>query len=163
MSAGLVIEIDDLLGHPEREREFSGVREVDLRLGDSVVSGEMSVAGMVVGTVDGVQVTFTATAVARLACVRCLKEWEETLSVSGSQHFGSIPDEDGYAIERGRVDLAGPASDEIALAIPAAPRCRIDCRGLCPICGTDLNSDPCDGHGDESDSPFTVLKDLFES
>ncbi len=163
MNSGLVIEVDDLVGHPEREREFSGVREVDLRLGDSVVTGEMTVAGTIVGTVDGVQAVFTASAVARLACVRCLTEWDEALSVSGSQHFGPIPDEDGYAIEGGRVDLGGPAGDEIALALPAAPKCRVDCRGLCPICGTDLNSNPCDGHEDEPDSPFTVLKDLFDS
>jgi uncharacterized metal-binding protein YceD (DUF177 family) len=26
-----------------------------------------------------------------------------------------------------------------------------------------LNRDPCDGHGEESDSPFAVLKDLFDS
>jgi len=163
MSSGLVIEVDDLVGHPERQRAFSGVREVHLRLGGSVVAGEMSVTGNISGTVDGVQASFTASAVARLSCVRCLNEWEETLSVTGSQHFGSTPDEDGYAIEDGRVDVGAPAGDEIGLAIPAAPRCSVNCQGLCPICGTDLNSDPCDGHGDEPDSPFAVLKDLFDS
>jgi uncharacterized protein len=163
MSAGLVIEVDDLVGHPEREREFSGVREVSLRLGDSVVEGEMTVAGMAVGTVDGVQASFTASAVARLTCVRCLREWDEILSVTGSQHFGPIPDENGYLIEEGEIDLSGPAADEIGLALPVAPRCREDCRGLCPTCGTDLNDNPCDGHGEESNSPFTVLKDLFDS
>ncbi|HIE21947.1 MAG TPA: DUF177 domain-containing protein, partial [Acidimicrobiia bacterium] len=151
------------VGHPERERELSGACEVSLRLGDSVVKGEMTVTGMVAGTVDGVQASFAASAVARLTCVRCLTEWDEALSVTGSQHFGPIPDENGYAIEEGKIDLAGPAEDEIALALPAAPRCREDCRGLCPTCGTDLNDNPCDGHGEESSSPFTVLKDLFDS
>jgi hypothetical protein len=26
-----------------------------------------------------------------------------------------------------------------------------------------LNSDPCGGHGDDSDSPFATLRDLFDS
>ncbi|MFZ0013870.1 MAG: YceD family protein, partial [Acidimicrobiia bacterium] len=71
--------------------------------------------------------------------------------------------EDGYAIEDATVDLSGPTTDELALAMPAAPLCRLDCKGLCPICGTDLNSEPCDGHGEDSDTPFAALKDLFDS
>ena len=70
--------------------------------------------------------------------------------------------ESSAAIVDGTVDMAGPATDELALAIPLAPLCRSDCRGLCPICGTDLNTDPCDGHADDSDSPFASLKDLFD-
>ena len=123
----------------------------------------MYVDGAVKGTIDGVLAEFTAAANARLTCVRCLTEWEAMVEASGSQHFGRIPDEDGYSIEDGRVDISGPATDEIALAMPAAPLCRENCKGLCPICGTDLNSDPCDGHGEEADSPFAVLKDLFDS
>ena len=55
MGADLVISIGDLAGDLEREREFSGTREVSLRLGDSTVKGPMTVTGVVVGTVDGVQ------------------------------------------------------------------------------------------------------------
>ncbi len=104
---------------------------------------------------------FSATAVAHLVCVRCLTEWEAPVAGRGTQHFARVPDEDGYAIEDRQVDLAGPATDELALSLPATPVCSQECKGLCPICGTDLNTNPCDGHGEESDSPFVVLKDLF--
>jgi uncharacterized protein len=73
-----------------------------------------------------------------------------------------VPDEDGYLIVTGETDLNGPAKDELALGLPMAPLCRPDCRGLCPICGNDLNEDPCEGHGDDSESPFAALKDLFD-
>jgi len=159
----LTIDVTDLVGHPEAIREFTGEHMVALRLGDAVINGPMQVEGRIRGAIDGVLADFTTTARAHLACVRCLTEWDAVIEAEGSQHFGKTPDEDGYAIEEGRIDMTGPATDEMALAMPSAPVCREDCKGLCPICGTDLNSDPCDGHGEESDSPFAVLKDLFDS
>ncbi len=162
-TADLVLSVGDLAGHPEKARDFAGERHVSLRLGDSVIEGPMIVTGAIAGTVDGVQAAFRVSATARLTCVRCLTEWRDDLAVEGTQHFAPTPDEDGYGIFDGEIDISGPATDELALALPAAPVCRKDCKGLCPICGTDLNSEPCDGHGDDSSSPFAVLKDLFDS
>ena len=163
MSGELVVDVADLVGHPEAVKVVSGESPMSLRLGDVTVMGPMLVEGEVRGTVDGVIARFTARAPADFVCVRCLTEWSGEIEAVGTQHFTKTPDEDGYAIEDREIDLAGPATDELALSIPAVPLCRPDCRGLCPICGTDLNVEPCDGHGEESDSPFAVLKDLFDS
>jgi len=162
LAIALVVDFYNLVGHPEARREVNGTQQVSLRLGDAVVSGPMEVEAVVSGVVDGVMATFTARAPIELVCVRCLTGWKGELVADGAQHFSRIPDEDGYAIVGRQVDLAGPAVDELALAMPAAPVCRPDCKGLCPICGTDLNSDPCDGHGEDSDSPFAALRDLFD-
>ena len=159
----LVIDIGDLAGHLEKERSFSVTFDVSLRLGDSIVEGPMTVIGAVAGTTDGVHARYEVSATARYKCVRCLEDWSEPLTTSGAHHFSRTPDEDGYAIVDGEADVGKAATDELSLAIPATPLCRPDCKGLCPICGTDLNSDPCDGHGEDSDSPFSVLKDLFDS
>lgn len=163
MTQDLVIKVDDLIGHAGRERAISGVRDVSLRLGDTTISGPMAVTGRAVGTVDGVQASFEAAADMDLVCTRCLTAWSEQLTVKGEQHFAGTPDEDGYGVFDGEIDLADPAQDELALGMPVAPVCREACLGLCPTCGTDLNSDPCDGHGEDSGSPFAVLRDLFDS
>lgn len=163
MTTDLVVEIGDLVGHPEAKRNFSGVHQVSLRLGDAAVDGPMQVEGVVQGTVDGVIADFDVSASAHLVCVRCLTEWDQEVQAQGTQHFGKIPDEDGYAIVDRVIQMRGPATDELALALPATPVCQVACQGLCPICGTDLNSDPCEGHGEETDSPFAALKDLFDS
>lgn len=162
MATGLVVDVGDLVGHPEGRRVFSGETRIDLRLGDTRVNDLMSVAGVVKGTVDGVIADFTARAPATFECVRCLTMWKGEIEAVAAQYFARIPDEDGYVIEERRIDVAGPATDELALALPASPICRSDCKGLCPICGTDLNGEPCDGHGEDSRSPFAALKDLFD-
>jgi len=163
MSPELTIPVGDLIGSPDKERPFSGVQPVNLRLGDTTVDGPMMVSGRVVGLLDAVKAEFTASAEAHTICVRCLTEWDEPVSVEGEQYYRPTPDEDGYGIVDRTVDVSRPAQDELALALPAVPVCKEDCLGLCPTCGTDLNSEPCGGHGEDPDSPFAALKDLFES
>ena len=41
------------------------------------------------------------------------------------------------------IDLQHVVRDLIVLAIPMAPLCRPDCKGLCPQCGALLNDGPC--------------------
>ena len=163
MSHDLVVPVGDLIGSPGKERPFRGTFPVSLDFGDSRVEGPMTVSGRVVGLIDAVEAGFTVTASGNFTCTRCLKEWDDPITVEAKQYFRAIPDEDGYAIVDDEVDVSGPAHDELALSLPVKPLCRDDCLGLCPTCGTDLNSDPCNGHGDDSDSPFATLKDLFDS
>ena len=51
------------------------------------------------------------------------------------------------------LDLTGTVRDAISLAEPIVVLCRPDCRGLCLICGSDLNADPAHGHGEDDIDP----------
>jgi uncharacterized protein len=42
-----------------------------------------------------------------------------------------------------QLELAEEAREALLLEVPIAPKCRPDCRGLCPRCGADLNQGPC--------------------
>lgn len=157
----LLFNVEDLAGYLGRGRAIDGFQDVSLRVGETSVNGSVRVEGKVRGTVDGVLARFTSTATAHKKCVRCLREWDEEVSAKGEQHFSPVPDEDGYAIEAGEVNLSGPAVDELSLSLDPTPLHDPDCMGLCPSCGTDLNEERCSGHDEGSDSPFAVLKDLF--
>ncbi len=52
-------------------------------------------------------------------------------------------DLDVFPYEGEHIDLEPLFREEFVLAIPYAPLCREDCKGLCPQCGTDLNSGTC--------------------
>ena len=159
----LLIPVSDLLGYPGNDRSFSGEEPVRIRLGQTTIEAPITVEGRVVGLADSVMAEFSVWGTARLICARCLTEWEGPVSADAEHSFAIVPDEDEYPVVEGHIDLIGPAQDELALALPAAPACREDCKGLCPTCGNDLNEEPCDGHQDESGSPFAALKDLFDS
>ena len=83
------------------------------------------------------------------------------LEIEVRQLFTREPDEDGYRIDEHWIDTEGPIRDETVLALPLAPVCRQDCKGICALCGADLNTSPCQGHEDAESSPFAVLKDLL--
>ncbi|MPZ51285.1 MAG: hypothetical protein GEU79_00870 [Acidimicrobiia bacterium] len=162
---GLVFDVGDLVDHPEKEREVEGVDDhIRIEMIDVVLNPPVTASSNLRWVVEGLLARFRAEATASFRCTRCLTEWEELVEVEANQLFGIEQDEDGYKLGPGlRIDLAGPVRDELGLALPTSPICRQDCLGLCPVCGNDLNRDPCDGHEEETDSPFAVLKDLFDS
>lgn len=55
--------------------------------------------------------------------------------------------------EHHELHLEGPVADAISLAEPIATLCRPDCRGLCPVCGIDLNVEPDHRHEDDAIDP----------
>lgn len=38
--------------------------------------------------------------------------------------------------------------EQVLLALPMKPLCRVDCKGLCPVCGTNRNQNACSCSGD---------------
>lgn len=50
--------------------------------------------------------------------------------------------------------------EEFVLAMPVKPLCAENCRGLCPVCGADLNVKPCSCGGDGSDPRLAAFRSL---
>jgi uncharacterized protein len=56
------------------------------------------------------------------------------------------------------IELADVATEQVILFVPMKVVCRSDCRGLCPVCGTNLNLAQCNcAVGPQRDSPFASL------
>ena len=61
------------------------------------------------------------------------------------------------------LDLSETVREAISLAEPVVVLCRPDCRGLCLMCGADLNADPSHSHGpDELDPRLEALLAIRE-
>jgi uncharacterized protein len=59
-----------------------------------------------------------------------------------------------------QIDLGQLIAEQFQLALPMKPLCRDDCRGLCPQCGTNLNTGSCDCNVKWSDPRLEALKQL---
>ena len=96
-------------------------------------------------------------------CYRCLADAVVNLDIEGREYQASSPDSDELRtpyLENDQLDLSGWARDAVVLALPDKILCRLDCSGLCPVCGRDLNVDP-HGHDDEElDSRWAALSEL---
>ena len=60
----------------------------------------------------------------------------------------------------GQLDLIAALEDEWLLGLPQSPRCAEDCKGLCPVCGTDRNEAECGCSQPRRENPFDILAQL---
>src|SRR5919112_2783026 len=84
-------------------------------------------------------------------CMRCLEEAGKGVSVESREvDQPGAGDEDLKSpyLESDQLDLHAWARDALVLELPTQIVCRDECKGLCPICGENLNSAG-DEHGHE--------------
>ena len=62
--------------------------------------------------------------------------------------------------EDDQIDLRELMREQFYLALPMKPLCRDDCKGLCVVCGTNLNRGTCDCKREWEDPRLAVLKTL---
>jgi uncharacterized protein len=85
-------------------------------------------------------------------CMRCLAEAHPHVQVDSREieQPGQAEELHTPYLEEGQLELTGWVRDALVLALPARLLCREDCRGLCPVCGADLNEIDPDTHRHES-------------
>jgi uncharacterized protein len=100
-----------------------------------------------------------------LECVRCLEPIDQALKWTITDLYAfdkrNITESNLLVPEDGQIDLEPLMREYALLEFPINPICRPDCKGLCPVCGENLNVIDC-RHRPEGDSPFAVLKDLLK-
>jgi uncharacterized protein len=70
----------------------------------------------------------------------------------------ALADEEPYS--GSSFDLAPAVREQILLALPTAPLCREECKGLCQTCGLDLNQRECGHEPDNTDPRWAALKKI---
>jgi uncharacterized protein len=81
----------------------------------------------------------------------------DTGPVAGSFDAGTV-DEETYT---GKViDLDPIIREQVVLALPGYPVCTEDCKGLCPVCGANLNDRECGCDRHVPDPRWAGLKNL---
>jgi uncharacterized protein len=107
---------------------------------------------------------------ARTACARCLEDFELTIAGSVEELFYREPtfDEHGDALptidDEGRIDLEPSLREALLVAAPFKALHDENCRGICPDCGANLNSEDCRcAPAPDPSHPLAALKDLIDT
>jgi uncharacterized protein len=96
-------------------------------------------------------------------CYRCLADAVVDVDVAAREYQATSPDTDELRtpyLENDQLDLSAWARDALVLELPDKILCRLDCAGLCPVCGRDLNVDPHEHEDDQPDSRWAALAEL---
>jgi uncharacterized protein len=91
------------------------------------------------------------------------KRAQEPQDDGQSEHAGSfeLDEIDAEPFDGKTIDLDPIVREQVLLALPVSVLCREECKGLCTVCGTDLNVKDC-GHSNlkEVDVRLAKLKDI---
>jgi uncharacterized protein len=99
-------------------------------------------------TPQGILVEADFNAEVQTECVRCLAEILQPLHTEFSELYAfnnrSTTESSLILPEDGNIDLDPLVRECFLLEIPISPLCKPDCKGLCPVCGEDLNTRTCE-------------------
>lgn len=126
---------------------------------------------------DRFRLVGTITTTLELRCSRCLEPF--ALPVNAAFDLRYLPegvaapaeetedrelgeaDASATIYEGDAIDLGDLMREQFYLALPMKPLCREDCKGLCPHCGTNLNTDTCQCQTQWEDPRLAGLKALI--
>ena len=110
-----------------------------------------------------------------LTCSRCLEKLPYSISKEFELFFRQrhtlLYDEDAEIVldERdtrtafiagSELAIGDILREQVLLALPMKPLCQLDCRGLCPSCGTNLNFSDCGCAKEQNNPAFDALLEL---
>jgi uncharacterized protein len=136
-----------------------------MRLGDDLTVQAFTGTARFSRTPQGLVLQGSFQAKTELECVRCLDAFTQLLKWPVTELYAfdkKNMTESGLLVpDDGQIDLEPLLREYAMLEFPISPVCKPDCKGLCPVCGENLNKTDC-GHRPEQDSPFSALKDLLK-
>jgi uncharacterized protein len=122
---------------------------------------------------DHIRVEGTIETSVRMNCSRCLEEFEKDVETSFTLFYNKatgapideeteLREEDLHSVfyEGDYIDFTGELEEQIIMEIPYKPLCKDECKGLCGMCGANLNDGDCGCKPEPSSFKFGALKDF---
>lgn len=100
-----------------------------------------------------------------LSCSRCLKHFSFDFKVPVDEKYSLAQEGEKEEIQTFAgdfIDITPEVLNSILLALPMKAVCSEGCKGLCPVCGANLNQGRCGCATEDIDLRFSVLKELLE-
>jgi len=146
-------------------------REFPLEVPRVVLSPDLTLSDLIgsvliTRTNQGLLIQVKLRATLEVECVRCLNPVLQPLHTDFTELYAfsrRYMTESGLIMpETGIIDLTPVLREYMLLEIPISPLCRQDCKGLCPVCGNNLNETICQHDDEPGDPRLAALKDLLD-
>lgn len=156
----------------ELESVFSNIGEIkefdySFAIDDDTVCSPVKVKGRIVNKSGIVSMNAVVVYDVSAPCALCMTQINRTVTVPIEHTLLScLENEEDFdlyiVVENMRLDLDELIREDVFLAMPMRFLCKEDCKGLCGICGTDLNTGTCSCKK-PVDSRWAALSDLLEN
>ena len=164
MASPLVVNILELTRRPGTFKDLDvDVPTLEFSFDDPRidVSRDVHATLHVESTTGGIVVHGVVAAQATSQCSRCLADLGMSIASDVDEIYQRVPENDDvYPLVGDQLDLRPMVREAVLLGIPEAPLCSPTCKGLCPICGVDLNRETCGCARPAGDDRWAVLDQL---
>lgn len=166
------VNVADLLVDRDTTREIAFSERLEPLADDVTLPQPVEGTFVLSGTGQTVRCVGRVRTVAEMVCGACLVRYPQPLEIAVNEEFcppGSAagtredlgPEDFLPPLEPGEIlNLTEIVRQNLVLTLPIAPRCREDCRGLCPHCGADRNKGACHCEDREVDPRLEPLRQL---
>ncbi len=149
--------------YPFSEELTIGV--IECVTGDYKTEGAIRVEGMLTAMEGEIYLDGEMEVALVRLCDRCADEYKRSYCLTFKETFTGKKDGDeseNYIFADGLVDLTQMVEDYVVLQVPTASLCSEDCKGLCPVCGVNLNRASCNCGANNQTGPFGILAGLVD-
>lgn len=159
----MIIDLLDILNAEGAEKRFSGLVSFgDVSFGGaSFLFAPAKAQGIVKNVGEGFSLTATVEGSYKTQCARCAKPVSASFCENISENLtnsGVQKSENAVAFTGTKIDLFEIFLTGVLQNLPMRTLCREDCKGLCPVCGADLNEGDCGCEPDGGGNAFDILK-----
>lgn len=141
--------------------------ELDIQSKDMDIIGDIRCDGSISNAGDVLLLQVAMSARVRRTCGRCLKEFTAVTKAEVVEKFYPASAEnvenDAFVYDSDVIDITEPLREGLLLAEPMQALCKPDCRGLCPVCGADLNDGDCGCDRSTVDPRLAALKQFIKN
>ena len=100
--------------------------------------------------------------VLKIPCARCLEAVQEEIVFEVDKEINLEDEADSDLHDGFSVDVDKLLYSEIFMSMPTKVLCSEECKGLCPVCGKNLNSGNCDCDRFVPDPRMAAISDVFQ-
>lgn len=152
-------------------REYSFVADAGTAGLDDRFIGDVAVLARVEKSPKMIELKATIRAPAKLVCDRCAREFEKEMKVKYRMIYffhehdtGGYPEEEITILpsENTVIDISDDVRQYSQLTIPLKVLCDKECKGLCRICGSDMNVNSCSCVESSTDPRWEQLNKLLK-
>lgn len=174
MAGPMLLSLNEIHGEDAHVDRVFAPEDFTPKPDDYVVSGVVSLGLDLHVRDEHVRVAGRVRAPLTLACGRCAEpfafsvdatfdlEYVPEAEVEEKPEREIEPEEFALAYyEDNAIDLGALMQEQFYLAMPMKPLCQPDCRGLCALCGKNLNQGSCECRASWEDPRLAVLRSLM--
>lgn len=167
----MFITVEELEEHPVKFDESFPQEHIDYLTEGLRQLGPLQVRGSAKLLIDEIEIRGRLTTSVEVMCARCLEPVTHPVDASFDlvyKPIGSITRGDEFEVPRGeeeigfyrdgRLLLEDVVKEQVLLSLPMKSICQSDCRGLCTVCGQNLNRAMCDCSLQKADPRWGGLK-----